>query len=204
MYFLVVLKIDRPMKHLTRFSIASFATASLGLVALPATASEGRVSQTQSAGMRSPSTLLAQADNCRQVSSSIAGLNVRRAPSLTAEVVGVIPSGRNVTLESLGADGWAPIAAPIQGYVSANYLSSCGALTEAVAAPVETSDNQCRQVTISSGLNVRIAPNRYSERLTALPTGTNVQLTGSETEHWVEISQPVDGYVAKRFLGACF
>lgn len=189
----------------TRFS-AGLALASLGLGAIPAQADEAHALRGQPNQFRPQPTILAQFETCRQVSSGITGLNVRRAPSLTAEVVGVVPSDRSVTLESLGTDGWAPISEPYDGYVSTNYLTTCESLIETAATPVDTPDTiegQCRQVIVRSGLNVRAKPSRYSNRLTALAAGTNVQVSGPETEHWVQITEPVDGYVAERFLGEC-
>lgn len=188
--------------NVTRFS-AGLALASLGLGVLPAQAGKARSLREQPNQFRPQSTILAQFETCRQVSAGITGLNVRRAPSLTAEVVGVVPSDRSVTLESLGTEGWAPISEPYDGYVSTNYLTTCESLTETAATPVDAIEDQCRQVIVRSGLNVRAKPSRYSNRLTALAVGTNVQVSGPETEHWVQITEPVDGYVAERFLGEC-
>lgn len=61
----------------------------------------------------------------------------------------------------------------------------------------------CRQVIVRSGLNVRDEPTVYSDRLTALPTGTHVMVEGPAVDTWTPISEPVDGYVASRFLGDC-
>lgn len=62
--------------------------------------------------------------NCREVSQR-GGLYVRREPSTNSAVVGVVPIGRNVTIENRGANGWVPISVPLQGYVSAAYLTYC-------------------------------------------------------------------------------
>ncbi len=62
--------------------------------------------------------------NCREVAAR-GGLNVRREPSANSAVVGVVPRGRNVTIENRGVSGWVPISAPFQGYVSSNYLRYC-------------------------------------------------------------------------------
>lgn len=52
--------------------------------------------------------------------------------------------------------------------------------------------------------NVRAEPTVYSNRITALPTGTNVLVEGSTLdETWGPIREPVDGYVASRCLGDC-
>ena len=62
--------------------------------------------------------------NCREVSRR-GGLYVRQEPSSNSAVVGVVPNGRNVTIENLGTNGWVPISAPLQGYVSAANLTYC-------------------------------------------------------------------------------
>lgn len=62
--------------------------------------------------------------NCREVSRN-GGLFVRQEPSNNSNVVGVVPNGRNVTIENTGANGWVPISVPLQGYVSATYLTYC-------------------------------------------------------------------------------
>ncbi|AFZ17995.1 SH3 domain-containing protein [Allocoleopsis franciscana] len=61
---------------------------------------------------------------CRAVSKR-GGLYVRQEPSINSAGVGAVPNGRNVTLENLGANGWVPISAPLQGYVSAANLTYC-------------------------------------------------------------------------------
>jgi len=75
------------MMNVTRFS-AGLALASLGLSVLSAQADEARSLHEQPSQFRPQSTILAQFETCRQVSASIIGINVRRAPFLTAEVVG--------------------------------------------------------------------------------------------------------------------
>lgn len=62
--------------------------------------------------------------NCREVSRN-GGLYVRQEPSNNSNVVGVVPNGRNVTIENRGANGWVPISVPLQGYVSAANLTYC-------------------------------------------------------------------------------
>lgn len=62
--------------------------------------------------------------NCREVSQK-GSLYVRREPSTNSAVVGVVPNGRNVTIENLGTNGWVPISAPLEGYVSAANLTYC-------------------------------------------------------------------------------
>lgn len=63
-------------------------------------------------------------NNCREVSAR-GSVYVRQDPSINSDIVGVVPTGRNVTIENRGANGWVPISVPRQGYVSAAYLTYC-------------------------------------------------------------------------------
>ncbi|MEW5859911.1 MAG: SH3 domain-containing protein [Cyanobacteriota bacterium] len=63
-------------------------------------------------------------NNCREVSAR-GSVYVRQDPSINSDIVGVVPNGRNVTIENRGANGWVPISVPLQGYVSAAYLRYC-------------------------------------------------------------------------------
>ncbi|PSR18519.1 hypothetical protein C8255_06935 [filamentous cyanobacterium CCP3] len=107
-----------------------------------------------------------------------------------------------------------PITEPFDGYVSASYLLYCnpaaGAVSDTPTADAPVADASvagaagvCRQVIVRSGLNVRAEPTVYSTRVGALPTGTTVTTAGAEVNDWLPISEPIDGYVAARFLGDC-
>lgn len=72
------------------------------------------------------STSTPTSSDCRRVLAS-GGLQVRQQPSIGSTVVGVVADGQNVTIKNSGASGWVPIAAPLQGYVSAAYLRYCPA-----------------------------------------------------------------------------
>lgn len=195
---------------MSKSTLVTAALMSLGLGAAPMVTNLAQAQQVESYRPPSAPPLLAQIESCRQVSSTVSGLNVRQAPSLGAGVVGVVPGGNEVVLQDLGTGGWAPITAPYNGYVSTSYLTNCapgvgGTFNDApVAADPASATNMCRQVIVRSGLNVRAEPTVYSTRLTALSTGTNVQVAGPATNNWVPIAEPVDGYVSSRFLGACY
>lgn len=50
---------------------------------------------------------------------------IHKFPSAGAVTVGTITSGRRVTIENRGANGWVPISAPLEGYISSAYLTGC-------------------------------------------------------------------------------
>jgi hypothetical protein len=187
------------MVHVIKLSWVSMAAIALeASVSSPAQANE--LVQGQE---RSPQRL-AQVDTCRQVLPGIGGLNVRATPTLEAEVVTVLSGGSTVTIDNLGAEGWVPISAPVEGYVSSRYLQNCVPAAQAVPAvggPIP--EDTCREVIVRSGLNVRAQPTVYSTRLAALPTGAQVPVSGPVVNNWVPIEEPVIGYVAERFLGPC-
>ncbi|GJD17023.1 SH3 type 3 domain protein [Rivularia sp. IAM M-261] len=61
---------------------------------------------------------------CRQPVSD-AGVVVRRKPSANAARVGVIPKGRNITINSRGRRGWVEVVLPFGGYVQSKNLGYC-------------------------------------------------------------------------------
>ncbi len=194
------------IRHIPKTALISTALISLGLATAPIVTDIAQAQGAESNSSPPAAPLLAQIESCRQVSPTISGLNVRQAPSLGASVVGVVPGGGEVVLEDLGESGWAPVTAPYDGYVSTSYLTTCapdvgGAIVD--ETPMVSYGDMCRQVVVRSGLNVRAEPTVYSDRVTALPTGTTVLITEPATETWVPITEPADGYVASRFLGNC-
>jgi len=108
--------------------------------------------------------LLAQASENFRLVIARNGLNVRRQPTANSEAVGIIDSARNVTIQSLGENGWVPITAPIQSYVYGGFLGAC----EAATAPPPTN---CRQVAAVRGINVHQAASTDGESVTVVANG---------------------------------
>jgi hypothetical protein len=194
------------IQQIPKLTLISAALISLGLGTAPVVTDIAHAHETKVSQASAATPLLAQVERCRQVSSTVSGLNVRQAPSLSAPVVGVVAGGNEVALQDLGEGGWAPVTAPYEGYVSTSYLTNCapnvgGTFVDATA--VAATSDLCRQAIVRSGLNVRAEPTVYSNRVTALPTGTNVLIEGPANQTWSSITELVDGYVATRFLGEC-
>jgi uncharacterized protein YgiM (DUF1202 family) len=140
--------------------------------------------------------LLAQAsENCRQVIARN-GLNVRRQPTANSEAVGIIGSARNVTIQSLGENGWVLITAPIQGYVYGGFLGAC----EVATAPPPTN---CRQVAAVRGINVHQAHSTDGESVGVVANGRRVTIESLGTDGWVPITVPLRGYVQAENLAYC-
>jgi uncharacterized protein YgiM (DUF1202 family) len=140
--------------------------------------------------------LLAQAsENCRLVIARN-GLNVPRQPTANSEAVGIIDSARNVTIQSLGENGWVPITAPIQGYVYGGFLGAC----EAATAPPPTNSSQVAAV---RGINVHQAPSTDGESVGVVANGRRVTIESIGRDGWVPITVPLRGYVQAENLAYC-
>ncbi len=140
--------------------------------------------------------LLAQAsENCRLVIARN-GLNVRRQPTANSEAVSIIDSARNVTVQSLGENGWVPITAPIQGYVYGGFLGAC----EAATAPPPTNSSQVAAV---RGINVHQAPSTDGESVGVVANGRRVTIESIGRDGWVLITVPLRGYVQAENLVYC-
>lgn len=140
--------------------------------------------------------LLAQAsESCRQVIARN-GLNVRQQPTVNSEAIGIIDSGRTVTIQSLGQNGWVAITAPLQGYVYGGFLGSC----EVATPPPPTN---CRRVAAVRGINVHQAPSTDGERIGVVANGRRVTIESLGTDGWVPITVPLRGYVQSENLAYC-
>jgi uncharacterized protein YgiM (DUF1202 family) len=139
--------------------------------------------------------LVAQAeDTCRQVTARTS-LNVRQQPTVNSPVVGNINSGRNVTIQNQGANGWVSISAPVEGYVAANFLAPCD-----VANLPTTS---CRRVVAQRGTNVWQAPSTDTQSLGLVARGRRVTIDNLGENGWVPITVPLTGFVQAENLGYC-
>lgn len=145
-------------------------------------------------GERSYKVAQAAIDNCRRVEAQ-GGLVVRQQPSPQGAVVGVVPNGRNVTIQNRGANGWVPITAPLSGYVSAVFLKSCQ------QNPLPPAN--CRQVSVRTGLNVRREPSVNSVIVGNLVNNQRVTIANSGANGWVPITAPIRGYVDASYLRGC-
>ncbi|XZN89858.1 MAG: SH3 domain-containing protein [Microcoleus sp.] len=141
-------------------------------------------------------SLLAQIpDSCRQVVAGN-GLNVRQEPTTDSKAIGIIGSGRNVTIQSLGENGWVPITAPLKGYVYGGFLGEC----KAANSPPPT---DCRLVAALRGINVYQTPSTDGETTGFVANGRRVTIESLGTDGWVPITVPLRGYVQSENLAYC-
>jgi len=132
-------------------------------------------------------------DSCHQVAARN-GLYVRRKPTVYSTALGIIASGRYVTVEPGGTNNWVPISAPLKGYVFADYLTSCQS-----APPPKN----CRQVAAKSGVYVRQEPSVDSAIVGVVTNGRYVTIENQNLNGWVQISVPLKGYVSANYLSDC-
>jgi len=132
--------------------------------------------------------------SCRQVSAR-SGVYVRREPTVYSTALGIVATGRYVTVENSSTKNWVPISAPLKGYVFADYLTSCQ------SSPPPPSN--CRQVAASGGLYVRQAPSINSAVVGKVVNGRYVTIQNPGANGWVPISVPLRGYVSADYLTYC-
>ena len=115
------MKTINPTKNfLAALAFLSVAVPSLTLIS-PANATPRRsvvqnARPEQLVAVRTPSL-------CRRVATNGSPLNVRSTPG--GRMIGKLRNRTRVTIVNRGANGWVPISAPIEGYVSSRYLTYC-------------------------------------------------------------------------------
>ena len=144
---------------------------------------------------------LAQTSLVGQCRSAKIAIPVFRSASTTSEAVRLLSANEQVTLaDSVGANGFIGISAPVAGYVQATNLKLCS--SGPVTPP--TKDLCRRVVQPPQGLLIRREPSTAAEPpIGGLPYLGRVTLTTSpptvrrgENRDWVEISSPARGWVS--------
>ena len=109
-----------------------------------------------------------------------AGLNVRKAPSVTSAVITAVPKGTVLAIVA-ESGGWGKLSSG--GWVSLNYTEASGA--------------QQYYVTPDVGLNVRSGPGTDYGIISAVPKGTKLTVV-SQKDGWGKLS--TDGWVSMEYL----
>ncbi|MGF1493481.1 MAG: SH3 domain-containing protein [Microcoleaceae cyanobacterium] len=175
------------------------------------------------------STSLAQtnADLCRRVFQE-RGLVVRERPTPNSPIIGGVAFNETVTLvrnfqgiRGPGGRTWIEIVAPLGGFISNGYPDGLSNLVLCSGSPApqpgtpEKRADLCRRIDFRAaprGVVVRENPSRFSERVGGVPTGQEVYLVedyqlipdpNNEPRNWVEIFDPVEGYISANTLVMC-
>ena len=126
-------------------------------------------------------------------------LNVRKGPSTSYSILGTLPSGTKV--EIVGTDsktGWYKIKYKNDyGYVSNDYITIQNTSTD-TNPPVSTTKTGVTK----SNLNVRKGPSTSYSILGTLPSGTKVEIVGTDSKTgWYKIKYKNDyGYVSNDYI----
>ena len=128
----------------------------------------------------------------KYVNASV-GLNVRKGPSTSYEVITKLADGTKVNVISTSGD-WSKITTgSITGYVSNKYLSNSDSSSSS-----ETSTT--KYVNADVGLNVRKGPSTSYEVITKLADGTKVNVISTSGD-WSKITTgSITGYVSNKYL----
>jgi Bacterial SH3 domain len=118
------------------------------------------------------------------------GLAVRSKPN--GEIVAYLPVGSKVVIVGQANNAWIQLSAPIAGgWVAASYLGSRS--PEALVIGVDNPE-QC--------LRVRNGPGTNYEKIGCLPKGGKLKLTGTVQKEWVQIVEPMAGWVTSQQIRA--
>ena len=124
-----------------------------------------------------------------------AGLRVRAAPNLQAQILRTMPYGTQVEVAEI-KDGWARLSAG--GWSSAQWLELLPETAEPPAIPPSPpSEPKRARVTVTIGLRVRAAPNLQAQILRALPFGTIVEFVEIK-DGWAHLTD--GGWCAAQWL----
>jgi hypothetical protein len=124
-----------------------------------------------------------------------AGLRVRAAPELQAQILRTMPYGTQVEVAEI-KDGWARLSAG--GWSSAQWLELLPETAEPpVTPPSPPSETKRARVSVTIGLRVRAAPDLHAEILRALPFGTIVEFVEIK-DGWAHLAD--GGWCAAQWL----
>ena len=118
---------------------------------------------------------------------------------MNGRIINTLRNNTVVSVQTLG--DWVQISSPVQGYVSANFLSLC---TEpAPPSQTTTTTDNCRRVVRLDGSRVRQTPSTNSPIRGRLNRGQRVTIVNRGANGWVPVSAPINGYVFAETLGIC-
>lgn len=145
---------------------------------------------------------------CRQTNQSTPVYETRGGTN--PKPVETLAANTRVTLSDNGINGLIGISSPMNGFVPASNLKGCSGSTGTGTTPPTATGSRCRQVAFpKEGLVIRRSPTMNSARAGGVGFGERVQLTadpatvnrGADGRNWVEVSQPVAGWVSNGYPG---
>lgn len=122
-------------------------------------------------------------------------LNLRGGPSLSDDVLLVIPDGSTVTVTGAATDGFVPVSYQgTDGWVSADYLDHDQPATGgdasggAASGGAPTASSGGDTATTAADLNLRADPSLDGDILDVMPAGATVSLTGQSQDGFLSVS----------------
>lgn len=136
-------------------------------------------------------------------------LNVRKSPSMGAEVIGFAEEGTVLNIlrtETVGSVQWGYIGAPTFGWVHMDYVQMLEPVEDGntdiqVTSPTEA--QQYNAVVTADGLNVRTMPSSMSPTAGTVKKGDQLLITKQETVediNWGYTPAPVNGWVMMEYI----
>ncbi len=124
-------------------------------------------------------------------------LNLRAGPGTEYDTLAVIPANATLTLTGI-YNGWYKTSYNgVEGYICSDYVT----LSENSAASASSTDLGTGILnTGGSSLNLRSGPGTGYEKLTSIPAGTVLTLTGSENGWYKTTYNGVEGYVSSEYI----
>ncbi|MBL1175804.1 SH3 domain-containing protein [Pantanalinema sp. GBBB05] len=145
---------------------------------------------------------------CRQTNQSTPVYETRGGTN--PKPVETLAANTKVTLSDNGTSGLIGISSPMNGFIPASNLKLCSGSSGTGTTPPVATGSRCRQVAFpKEGLVIRKSPTMSSAKVGGVGYGERLQLTadpanvnrGADGRNWVEISQPVAGWVSNGYPG---
>ena len=137
--------------------------------------------------------------------SASSGLNMRADSSAYSDVIATLAYGVEVIVTGERISGFYPVrVGTLSGYVSADYLSfDQSSVIQATPEPTATPQAGAYRVVVDSenGLNLRAAPNVYSDVVYVLPYGMVLSVLGESESGFLHVQWAnYTGYVSREYV----
>jgi cell wall-associated NlpC family hydrolase len=136
-------------------------------------------------GLSSVGLIVGPAAVADTVMTATTTVNVRASASTSSAVIGVLPSGNNVTATGASTNGWTKVSYNGRtAYVYSTYLKAAG--TAAIAAPAVKSASLT--ATTLEAVNARTGPGLTYSVWTVLPKGRAITVTGVTQNGYAQLT----------------
>ena len=140
--------------------------------------------------------------NCRTVNAP--NVDIRSEPG--GEIVGRLEQNQTVYIANEGRNGWVPIEAPVNGYITAANLKPCSPDTANLYPTTENDSDitvpggSCRR---TNQANVPVFTQPGGQIVGQLNAGQTINIANEGENGWVPVETPISGYVDAAKLAPC-